>query len=205
MRKGRRKEAKLCHAGQVVKENLKGLAVSAVVTHATRAAESGAAERQVGAQRGRRRHKLEAGRAYDARDFVYAMRKLKVTPPVAQHTSGRRSRIKGHITWHASYAVSQPEPQAHRGDLRLDEDNRRSAQHPPPRHRSYRLDNQADPRRLPHRLDPEPQCHKRHECARCTRKHPDRSENTVGNLDKLSHDFVDKMHERISAAYSVAN
>ena len=84
-----------------------GLAVSALVTHATGGAECQAARRMVGAMKGRHRITLGADKAYDARDFVDALRGLKVTPHVAQNTSGRRSRIDGRTTRHAGYAVSQ--------------------------------------------------------------------------------------------------
>ncbi len=55
---------------------------------------------------GTRRVTLGADKAYDTKDFVAAVRDLKVTPHVAQHT-GRRSAIDGRTTRHAGYAVSQ--------------------------------------------------------------------------------------------------
>jgi hypothetical protein len=48
-----------------------------------------------------------ADKAYDAEDFVNELRSMKVTPHVAQNTSGRSSAIDGGTTRHAGYAVSQ--------------------------------------------------------------------------------------------------
>jgi transposase len=50
---------------------------------------------------------LGADKAYDAEDFVNELRAMKVTPHVAQNTSGRSSAIDGRTTRHAGYAVSQ--------------------------------------------------------------------------------------------------
>ena len=44
---------------------------------------------------------------YDTRECVAAMRQRRVTPHVAQNTSGRSSAIDGRTTWHAGYALSQ--------------------------------------------------------------------------------------------------
>ena len=48
-----------------------------------------------------------ADKAYDAEDFINELRSMKVTPHVAQNTSGRSSAIDGRTTRHAGYAVSQ--------------------------------------------------------------------------------------------------
>jgi IS5 family transposase len=50
---------------------------------------------------------LGADKAYDAEDFVNELRAMKVTPHVAQNTSGRASAIEGRTTRHAGYPVSQ--------------------------------------------------------------------------------------------------
>ncbi|MER9153401.1 transposase [Mesorhizobium opportunistum] len=50
---------------------------------------------------------LGADKAYDAEDFVNELRSMKVTPHVAQNTSGRSSAIDGRTTRHSGYAVSQ--------------------------------------------------------------------------------------------------
>lgn len=50
---------------------------------------------------------LGADKAYDTEDFVNELRAMKVTPHVAQNTSGRASAIDGRTTRHVGYAVSQ--------------------------------------------------------------------------------------------------
>src|ERR1700679_3506621 len=50
---------------------------------------------------------LGADKAYDTEDFVNELRSMKVTPHVAQNTSGRSSAIDGRTTRHGGYAVSQ--------------------------------------------------------------------------------------------------
>ena len=50
---------------------------------------------------------LGADKAYDTEDFVNELRSMKVTPHVAQNTSGRSSAIDGRTTRHVGYAVSQ--------------------------------------------------------------------------------------------------
>ena len=50
---------------------------------------------------------LGADKAYDAEDFVNELRSMRVTPHVAQNTSGRRSAIDGRTTRHGGYALSQ--------------------------------------------------------------------------------------------------
>jgi hypothetical protein len=49
---------------------------------------------------------LGADKAYDAEDFVNELRSMKVTPHVAQNTSGRSSAIDRRTTRHSGYAVS---------------------------------------------------------------------------------------------------
>ena len=55
------------------------------------------------------RHRVTVGgdKGFDTAGFVAAMRKLKVTPHVAQNTSSRRSAIDGRTARHRGYAVSQ--------------------------------------------------------------------------------------------------
>ena len=105
-RKGRGKEAKLCHMGHLLMENRHGLIVDAMLTPASGTAERDAALAMLGRQPGRHRATLGADKAYDAADFVASLRVMKVTPHVAQNTS-RRSAIDGRTTRHAGYVVSQ--------------------------------------------------------------------------------------------------
>ena len=106
-RKGRGKEAKLCHMGHLLMENRHGLIVDAILTPATGTAERDAAEVMLGRQAGRHQATLGADKGYDSAGFVAALRTLNVTPHIAQNTSGRRSAIDGRTTRHPAYAVSQ--------------------------------------------------------------------------------------------------
>jgi len=106
IRRGRGKEAKLCHMGHLLMENRNGLIIDTMLTPATGTAERDAAEAMLARQAGRHRTTLGADKGYDTRDLVAAVRALNVTPHVAQ-TTGRRSAIDGRTTRHPGYAVSQ--------------------------------------------------------------------------------------------------
>jgi transposase len=105
-RKGRGKEAKLCHMGHLLMENRHGLIVDAMLTPASGTAERDAALAMLGRQTGRHRATLGADKGYDAASFAASLRAMKVTPHLAQTTS-RRSAIDGRTTRHAGYVVSQ--------------------------------------------------------------------------------------------------
>jgi transposase len=107
-RKGPGKEAKLCFMGHALMENRNGLVVDACVTPADGHAERVAALHMIEPHADRPQAiTLGADKAYDAEDFVNELRSMKVTPHVAQNTSGRSSAIDGRTTRHAGYAVSQ--------------------------------------------------------------------------------------------------
>ena len=107
-RKGAGKEAKLCFMGHGLMENRHGLLVDACLTLADRHAERVAALHMIEPRADRPAAiTLGADKAYDIKDFVNELRSMKVTPHVAQNTSGRRSAIDGRTTRHAGYAVSQ--------------------------------------------------------------------------------------------------
>ena len=105
-RKGRGKEAKLCHMGHLLMENRSGLIVDAMLTPATGTAEREAAEAMLGRQAGRHRATLGADKAYDASSFVTRVRALNVTPHIARNTT-RRSAIDARTTRQPGYATSQ--------------------------------------------------------------------------------------------------
>src|SRR3954469_13120832 len=65
---------------------------------------------------------LGADKAYDAEDFVNELRSMRVTPHVAQTTSGRRSAIDSRTTQHRGYAVSQRNRKRIEESIRLDQD-----------------------------------------------------------------------------------
>ncbi|GIL02686.1 MAG: DDE transposase [Alphaproteobacteria bacterium] len=106
--------SKLCYAGHVVMENRHGPAVATTLATGTAERDAGEAmmaglDRAARSMLGAEPQATPEGRYknYDTRDFVAAMRRLAVTPHVAQHTNGRRSAIDGRTTRHPGYAVSQ--------------------------------------------------------------------------------------------------
>lgn len=105
-RKGRGKEARLCHMGHVLMENRNGLIVDTLLTPATGTAERTAALTMISRQTGRHRATLAADKGYDVADFVASLRNLNVVPHVARNTA-RRSTIDRRTTRHPGYAASQ--------------------------------------------------------------------------------------------------
>ncbi len=107
-RKGKGKETKLCFIGHGLMENRHGLLVDACLTLADGHAERVAALHMIEPRADRPTAiTLGADKAYDAEDFVNELRSMKVTPHVAQNTSGRSSAIDGRTTRHGGYAASQ--------------------------------------------------------------------------------------------------
>ncbi|MBI5110744.1 MAG: IS5 family transposase [Rhodovulum sp.] len=108
-RKGKGKEAKLCFMGHALSENRHGLIVETGTTQATGRAEREAATAMLESHSpgSERRLTLGADKAYDTVDFVTGLRRMCVTPHVAQNTTSRASAIDGRTTRHDGYAVSQ--------------------------------------------------------------------------------------------------
>jgi transposase len=106
-KKAQGQEANLAYLGHVLMENRHGLVVDTRVTQATGTAEREAAMAMAEVIPGQQRVTLGADKNYDTRDFVRELRELRVTPHVAQNTSGRSSAIDGRTTRHPGYAVSQ--------------------------------------------------------------------------------------------------
>jgi transposase len=107
-RKGQGKETKLCFIGHALMENRNGLLVDACLTLADGHAERVAALHMIEPRADRSQAiMLGADKGYDAQDFINELRSMRVTPHVAQNTSGRRSAIDGRTTRHGGYAVSQ--------------------------------------------------------------------------------------------------
>jgi transposase len=100
--------AKLVHHGHVLSENRHGLVVAAEVSRAEGNAEPEAAVR-LAARRGTTRDgTVGADKAYDQGYFVREMRRLRLTPHVAQDISGYRgSMVDGRTTRHRGYRISQ--------------------------------------------------------------------------------------------------
>jgi IS5 family transposase len=107
-RKGKNKEAKLCYQGHTLMENRSGLIIRTTVTTATGSGEREAAKTMVHQlPRTSRRITLGGVKGYDTESFVKELRKLKVTPHVAQNNTNRKSAIDGRTTNHPNYTVSQ--------------------------------------------------------------------------------------------------
>ena len=93
--------------GHVLTENRNGLVVDATLTQATGIAEREAACAMLGELPASYAVTVGADKAYDTTNFVAEMRRLGVTPHVAQNNTRRRSAIDGRTTRHAGYGVSQ--------------------------------------------------------------------------------------------------
>lgn len=96
-----------CYMGHVLTENRNGLVVDTRLTPANGFAEREAAIEMLAELASKSRKTVGADKAYDTADFVQACREIKVTPHVAQNTSGRSSRIDERTTRHPGYALSQ--------------------------------------------------------------------------------------------------
>ena len=107
-RKGSGKEAKLSYCGNVLIENRNGLVVEAELRQASGTAERDAAAEMAANIPNKVRVTIAADKGYDTKDFVAAMRDLKVTPHVAQNDKRPGgSAIDGRTTRHESYKISQ--------------------------------------------------------------------------------------------------
>ncbi len=106
-KKSKGSEAKLSYLGHGLMENRNGLLVRTLVTPADGTAEREAALRMARKISVVRRVTLGADKNYDTRDFVRELRRMNVTPHVAQNTTKRSSAIDRRTTRHAGYAVSQ--------------------------------------------------------------------------------------------------
>lgn len=114
-RKAAGREARLSYMGHALMENRNGLAVGGAVSEANGTAERRASEKLLKrkAKRSGRRITVGEDKAYDTNDHVAALRKMNVTPHVAQNDSltktGKRrtSAIDARTTRHVGYAVSQ--------------------------------------------------------------------------------------------------
>jgi IS5 family transposase len=88
-------------------ENRHGLVVDAELTRASGHAERLAAAAELDRLPIVGPTTLAADRGFDAKDFVLELRERRVTPHIAQNTSGRRSASDGRTTRHPGYGASQ--------------------------------------------------------------------------------------------------
>ena len=105
-KKGVGRPAQLAYLGHVLMENRSGLVVDTRVTPADGYGERDAALVMM-ADRPGGRVTLGGDKGYDYPEFVAELRRMEVTPHVAQNTTNRRSAIDARTTRHAGYAVSQ--------------------------------------------------------------------------------------------------
>lgn len=102
------REAKLGYLAHLLTENRHGFIVDTAVTGATGTAERDAAIAMLGElPLMARRVTVGGDKNFDMPAWVGAVRRMRITPHVAQHTVRRRSAIDGRTTRHPGYAVSQ--------------------------------------------------------------------------------------------------
>jgi transposase len=101
-------EARLCYLGHALMENRHGFLVQTRLTLATGTAEREAALAMAKQVRRKRRLTLGGDKGFDTRDFVHQLRKIGMTPHVAQNTERPGgSAIDERTTRHTGYAISQ--------------------------------------------------------------------------------------------------
>src|SRR4029453_10030309 len=102
------REAKLGYLAHLLTENRHGFVVDTAVPGARGAAERSAAIAMLGdLPLTTQRVTVGGDKNFDTRAWVDAVRRMGITPHVAQHTTGRQSAIDGRTTRHPGYAVSQ--------------------------------------------------------------------------------------------------
>ena len=106
-RKSKGSEAKLSYLGHVLMENRNGLLVQTFLTEATGRAERDAAMLMVEAIPSGKRVTLGGDKNYDTRELVRELRRMNITPHVAQNNTNRTSAVDHRTTRHAGYEVSQ--------------------------------------------------------------------------------------------------
>ncbi len=107
-KKGGGHEAKLAYLGHLLTENRHGFIVDSAVTDASGTGERDAAIAMLGAlPLTSRRVTVAADKLFDRRAWVAAVRRMRITPHVAQYAGSGGSAIDGRTTRHPGYAVSQ--------------------------------------------------------------------------------------------------
>lgn len=101
-------EARLCYLGHALMENRHGFLVKTRLSVASGAAERETALAMSKQIRRKKRSTLGGDKGFDTRDFVRQLRKIGMTPHVAQNTERPGgSAIDERTTRHAGYAISQ--------------------------------------------------------------------------------------------------
>ena len=104
-RKGKGKEAKLCHMGHLMIENRNGLIIDARLTEANGTAERTAALDMI-KDNAKPGSTIGGDKNYDTAAFVAGCRERGCTPHVSQNNAKRRSAIDARTTRHPGYGVS---------------------------------------------------------------------------------------------------
>jgi len=104
--------SELRYMGHTLTDNRHGLVVNAMVTYADGYAEREAAKAMIKDARQavadpKTEVTLGADKGYDAAEFIEELKRLKVTPHVAQNKSGRSSAVPDEIAKTEGYALSQ--------------------------------------------------------------------------------------------------
>src|SRR5437763_11307186 len=100
-------ESKLAYCGNVLMENRHGLVIDTELLHCNGTAERDAALLMAERIEGEQRVTIASDKGYDTQDLVAEMRRMHVTPHVAQNEKRRGgSAIDGRTTRHAGYQVS---------------------------------------------------------------------------------------------------
>lgn len=98
--------ARLAHLGNLLMENRNGFIVETSVTPPAGNAEREAAVHLASELPGEHRKTLAGDKGFDTEDCVTDLRKLGITPHVAQNDTHRRSAIDARTTRHPGYTVS---------------------------------------------------------------------------------------------------
>jgi transposase len=106
-KKSKGSEAKLSYLGHVLMENRHGLLVQTMLTQANGTAERDAAMLMAEKIPGVKRVTVGGDKNYDTQELVGELRRMHITPHVAQNDTNRSSAIDERTTRHASYQVSQ--------------------------------------------------------------------------------------------------
>jgi transposase len=100
-------EAKLSYMGHVLMENRNGILAQTFLTEASGRAERDAAMLIAEAIPSGKLVTLGGDKNYDTPEFVRELRRMNITPHMAQNTINRRSAVDERTTRHAGYEVSQ--------------------------------------------------------------------------------------------------
>jgi transposase len=107
-KKGTGHESKLAYLGHLLTENRHGFIIDTAVTDASGTGERDAAIAMLGElPLTRRRITVAADKLFDRRAWVEAVRRMRITPHVAQYAGAGGSAIDGRTTRHRGYALSQ--------------------------------------------------------------------------------------------------